>query len=254
MVGSGRKVAAKGLGLVTLATGASLLLAGLLFGNAQFRDLLMRLEGYSNDNLLKAVALYVLLQATVVIVLFPGLVFTLLAGYLFGPLVGTFAVVSGTVIGASAAFLIARNLFAERFRRVLKGHRTMAVVAESVAHDGWKTVLLTRTIPLFPFKLSNYCFGVIPLSLGQFAAGTLLGVIPLTLTNVSVGALAADMDGLLDGTTRMGTAQYALIAMGIVAGIITFLLVRKRAREKFAQIGEREGSPVLSASCEGGRG
>ncbi|HHX82326.1 MAG TPA: TVP38/TMEM64 family protein, partial [Pseudomonadaceae bacterium] len=145
------------------------------------------------------------------------------------------------------------------FQRMLQRNPTFAVIAESVAHDGWKTVMLTRTIPLFPFKLSNYCFGVIPVSLREFAAGTLLGVIPLTVTNVSIGALAADIGGLLEGRQSLGSAQFALIALGIVSGIVTFLLVRKRAKEKFAaleqkQSEQQENSGAMAPPCEGSHG
>jgi uncharacterized membrane protein YdjX (TVP38/TMEM64 family) len=168
--------------------------------------------------------------------------------------IGTLVVVTGTVIGASVAFMVARLAFSEYFQKVLRRNPTFSVIAESIAHDGWKTVMLTRTIPMFPFKLSNYCFGVIPVTLTQFAAGTMLGIIPLTVTNVSIGALAANIDGLLVGSASLGTAQYGLIALGICSGFITFLLVRKRAKEKFAQIEQQKTHETKTLSCEGSHG
>jgi uncharacterized membrane protein YdjX (TVP38/TMEM64 family) len=245
---SARKTTANGLGLIILATVATVLIAGFLMGNAQFRELLDGVEAYSDVNRIKAMAVFVCILALVVMLLFPGLIFTLLAGYLFGPVFGTLVVLTGTVIGACIAFTLARKFFSGYFRKVLQNNPTFSVIAESIAHDGWKTVMLTRTIPLFPFKLSNYCFGVIPVSLLHFAAGTTLGIIPLTITNVSIGALAADIDGLLTGNTSLGAAQYSLIALGIITGLGTFLLVRKRARQKFAQIGQqRTQAPKLTA-------
>lgn len=257
--GSTGKTTIKGLGLIAVATTATVLIAGLLLSSTQFREFLEAVEAYSDNHMLLTLALYMLCQALVVILLFPGLIFTLLAGYLFGPLLGSLVVISGTVIGASCAFMIARQLFSAFFQRVLQRNPTFAVIAESVAHDGWKTVMLTRTIPLFPFKLSNYCFGVIPVSLREFALGTLLGVIPLTVTNVSLGALAADIGGLLEGRESVGSAQFALIALGIVSGIVTFILVRKRAKEKFAALKQHDkeqqnSSGAVAPSCEGSRG
>lgn len=251
---SARKTTANGLGLIILATVLTVLIAGFLMGNAQFREFLEGAEAYSDANRIQALVLFVCIETLVVVLLFPGLIFTLLAGYLFGPVLGTVAVLAGTVIGASIAFTLARTFFSEYFRKVLRNNPTFSVIAESIAHDGWKTVMLTRTIPLFPFKLSNYCFGVIPVSLLHFAAGTLLGIVPLTLANVSIGALAADIDGLLAGNTSLGAAQYGLIALGITTGIGTFLLVRKRAKDKFAQIEQQKLQPQMLLAYDGSHG
>lgn len=251
---SSSKKTANGLGLIILVSILTVMIAGFLMANETFREFLESVEAYADDNMLTVAGLYVLVQAAVVILLFPGLIFTLMAGYLFGPVIGTLVMVSGTVIGASTAFMIARFAFSDYFQGVLDRNPTFSVIAESVAHDGWKTVMLTRTIPLFPFKLSNYCFGVIPISLSQFAAGTMVGVIPLTVTNVSVGALAADLGSLLEGESTLGVAQYGVIALGIVSGIVTFLLIRKRAKEKFARLDAKKTDDTLPDSCEGSRG
>ncbi|HWK54201.1 MAG TPA: TVP38/TMEM64 family protein [Hyphomicrobiales bacterium] len=234
--------AASGIGLIALATIATVLIAGFLIGNEQFREFLRAAAQYSEMHQLATAVLYVLVQAAVVLLLFPGLIFTLLAGYLFGPVFGTVVMVAGTVLGASTAFVLSRVFFNDYFQRLLQRHPQFAVIADSVAYDGWKTVMLTRTIPLFPFKLSNYCFGVVPVSLGQFAFGTMLGVIPLTITNVSVGALAANVDSLLEGGRQFGTGHYVVIAFGIVCGISTFLLVRKRASDRFRELARQQAT------------
>lgn len=233
---------ANGAGLIALATAATLLIATFLAGNEQFRELLRVAAEYSEMHRFAAALLYVLVQTVVVLLLFPGLIFTLLAGYLFGPVQGTIVMVAGTVLGACGAFMISRFFFRDYFQRLLRRHPQFAVIADSVAYDGWKTVMLTRTIPLFPFKLSNYCFGVVPVSLGQFAFGTMLGVVPLTITNVSVGALAANVDTLVEGGRQFGAGQYAVIALGIVCGIVTFLLVRKRASDRFRELEQQRST------------
>jgi uncharacterized membrane protein YdjX (TVP38/TMEM64 family) len=237
---SSSNAAAKSIGLIILTSIATVLLAGFLIGNESFRDLLQTMTSFSESHPVMAAAIYVLVQAVVVIALLPGLIFTLLAGYLFGPVLGTLVMIAGSVLGSTVAFLIGRLIFSRYFSALLQRNPQFEVIAYSVADDGWKTVMLTRTIPMFPFKLSNYCFGVVPVSLGQFAFGTALGIIPLTLTNVSVGALAADLETLLEGNPQLGLGQYAAIALGIVGGIVTFLLVRKRAKARFQALEQSE--------------
>lgn len=251
---SGASAAANGIGLIALATIATVLLAGFLASNESFREFLRVLAAFSDENVAVAAVSYVFVQAIVVIILFPGLIFTLLAGYLFGPLLGTIVMIFGSVLGSSVAFLIARFVFKRYFAALLERYPQFAVIAHSVADDGWKTVMLTRTIPLFPFKLSNYCFGVVPVSLGHFAFGTMLGVIPLTVANVSVGALAADLDSLIAGKPSLGLGQYLSIGIGIVGGITTFFLVRKRAQARFRELERDRESVHATPQYEGSHG
>jgi len=251
---SGKSAIANGVGLIAIATVATVVIAGGLISNDRFREFLRQLADFSDNNLPMAAMVYVLVQALVVVVLFPGLIFTLLAGYLFGPVLGTAVMVTGTVIGASTAFLIARFVFKQKFSQLLDRYPQFAVIAHSVADDGWKTVMLTRTIPLFPFKLSNYCFGVVPVSLAHFALGTALGIIPLTVANVSVGALAADLDSLLGGNPSLGIGQYLAIGIGIVGGVATFMLVRKRAQARFKQLESERASGAETPRFEGSHG
>ena len=49
----------------------------------------------------------------VVVLLLPGVMFTTGAGFVFGVVEGTVCVVVGTTLGASLAFLIARQLFGD---------------------------------------------------------------------------------------------------------------------------------------------
>ena len=109
--------------------------------------------------------LFTLLMVVVVVLLLPGVLFTTGAGFVFGVVTGTVCVVVGTTVGAAIAFLIARHLFGERARRYLLRHDRLRLVSDELTPHGWKIVLLTRLVPFFPFKLSNYFFGLTGFSL-----------------------------------------------------------------------------------------
>jgi len=53
--------------------------------------------------------------------------------------------------------------------------------------------MLSRLVPFFPFKLSNYFFGLTRFSLRGLVFGTLVGIIPFSVHNVYLGAIAADL-------------------------------------------------------------
>jgi uncharacterized membrane protein YdjX (TVP38/TMEM64 family) len=217
--------------LAVVGTG---LLVWFLFSNELFRQLIARAENSVEENLLISAVVFMLIQSFAVVFILPGLVLTLLAGYLFGPVIGTVVMAFGTTMGASAAFVLGRYCFRTRMEKYMRDNHKVSVLARSVAHDGWKTIMLIRVIPMFPFKVTNYMFGVLPLSLHHFFFGTLIGVLPLTITNVSLGAIAGDLDSLLNGRPEMGVFQYSVIVLGVMSAIVTFFLVRKRAREYFS--------------------
>jgi uncharacterized membrane protein YdjX (TVP38/TMEM64 family) len=99
--------------------------------------------------------LFVVVMALVVVLLLPGVLFTTGAGFVFGIVEGTAYVVTGTVLGAVVAFLIARHLFGERARRFVLERSRLRLLSEEAVPHAWKVVLLTRLIPFFPSKLAN---------------------------------------------------------------------------------------------------
>ncbi|WHI49432.1 VTT domain-containing protein [Microbulbifer sp. MLAF003] len=157
----------------------------------------------------------------------------------FGVIKGTILVVAGTVLGATIAFLIARYLFGERPSRWVMSHIKPATIGEVIRREGWQMIMLTRLVPLFPFKLSNYFFGLTPVRLRDFILGNTLGVIPLTLHNVYVGSIAADLASL--GKVEERTAvQWTLYIMGFVLAVIALIGLTRMARRALKRIVKEE--------------
>ena len=174
--------------------------------------------------------LFTLLMIVVVVLLLPGVLFTTGAGFVFGVVTGTVCVVVGTTVGAMLAFLIARHLFGDRARAFLLHHAKLRLVSDELTPHGWKIVLLSRLVPFFPFKLSNYFFGLTGFSLKGFAGGTLLGVIPLSLHNVWLGSIAADLS--LEGVRSAGRTpfEWALYGGGFLATVGLVIYLNRLAR------------------------
>jgi uncharacterized membrane protein YdjX (TVP38/TMEM64 family) len=190
-----------------------------------------------------AALLFVLIMAAVVVLVLPGLLFTTGAGFVFGVLEGSVYVVSGTVLGATLAFLIARYLFGERARRYVMAHARLRLVSDEATPHGWKIVLLTRLIPFFPSKISNYFFGLTPFSLRGYIGGSLLGFIPYSVHNVYLGSIAADLSTL--GARNLGRSplEWALYGLGFVCTVIAVVYlnrIARRALERYAADGEIE--------------
>lgn len=188
----------------------------------------------------QASLLFILIMAAAIVVLAPGVIFTMGAGFVFGVIKGTLLVVLGTVLGATIAFLIARYLIGERPSRWLMSHVKPANLGEIMKQEGWRMIMYTRLVPLFPFKLSNYFFGLTPVRLRDFVLGNFLGIIPLTVNNVYLGSIASDLATMGAMDAERTPVQWALYGMGFVLAVIALIGLTRMARRALAQKIESE--------------
>lgn len=183
--------------------------------------------------------LFILVMAAVVVLLLPGVLFTTGAGFVFGVVEGSVYVITGTTLGATLAFLIARYLFGQRARQYILARSRLRVVSDELTPHGWKIVLLTRLIPFFPGKISNYFFGLTPFSLRGYVGGSLLGFIPFSVHNVYLGSIAADLSTL--GARNVGRTplEWALYGAGFVAAVTAVVVLSRLARRALARYEEK---------------
>ena len=90
----------------------------------------------------------------------PGLPVTMLSGLAFGPIWGVVYASIGAVIGVSCAFLIARYVARGMVEGWVQGNAQFRRIDEGVQRQGWRMLMITRLIPLFPFNLQNYAYGL----------------------------------------------------------------------------------------------
>lgn len=174
--------------------------------------------------------LFVLIMAAVVVLVLPGVLFTTGAGFVFGVVEGSIYVVTGTTLGATLAFLIARHLFGQRARRFVMARTRLRLVSDELTPHGWKIVLLTRLIPFFPSKISNYFFGLTPFSLRGYVGGSLLGFIPFSVHNVYLGSIAADIGTLGERSVGRTPLEWAIYGAGFVATVVAVIYLNRLAR------------------------
>jgi uncharacterized membrane protein YdjX (TVP38/TMEM64 family) len=184
--------------------------------------------------------LFIVVMMLVVVLLLPGVMFTTGAGFVFGVVEGAVCVVVGTTLGAALAFLIARYLFGERATQFVLRHARLRLVSEEFTPRGWKIVLLTRLVPFFPFKLSNYFFGLTQFSLRGFMGGTFVGIIPLSLHNVWLGSIAAGIAVPGGHSAAQTPFEWVLYGGGFLAVIGLVVYLNRLARRALARYTEED--------------
>lgn len=186
--------------------------------------------------------LFMLVMVVVVVFLLPGILFTTGAGFVFGLVEGSVYVVVGTTLGACCSFLIARNFFGDRAARFVRSHAKLNLVSEEMTPNGWKIVLLTRLIPFFPSKISNYFFGLTRFSFRGYALGTLLGFIPFSVHNVYLGSLAADLSTLGVRNAGRSPLEWGLYGAGFVVTLIAVIYLNRLARRALTRYTEHDNT------------
>lgn len=178
-------------------------------------------------------ALYCALIAVSMVLLLPGLFLSLLGGFLFGPIKGTALFMLGEITGASLAYWIGRLFLGPRARKHILNHPKLGFLSESLAEEGWRFIALTRMIPLFPFKLSNYFFGVSGFRFAGFFWGTVLGTLPLTFTLVYLGSLITDLTGIENGGVPASPMARSITLIAGALALTGLVLVSKRAARNY---------------------
>lgn len=149
--------------------------------------------------------LFLLLYALATLFFLPGSVLTLLGGALFGPIWGTLINLTGATLGATLAFLLSRYLASEWVEQKSAGR--LHQLKTGVEQEGWRFVAFTRLVPLFPFNILNYAFGLTRIGLTQYVLATWLFMFP--------GALAYSYLGYIGREAAEGGE--ALIHKGLLA-------------------------------------
>lgn len=121
---------------------------------------------------------YIVIYSIAPSLLLPGLPLTVAGGVLFGPFWGIVYTSVGATIGAALAFLVARHMGREWVEGFLKQGSRWRELDGRVETQGWKIVAITRLIPLFPFNLLNYAFGLTRIKFTHYVAASFVFMLP----------------------------------------------------------------------------
>ncbi|MEB2343530.1 MAG: TVP38/TMEM64 family protein [Deltaproteobacteria bacterium] len=209
-----------------VATGIALLIvAGRQLG-ALAPAFQARVEGLGAWGPLVFMAGYVL----AVLAFVPGSLLTLAGGAVFGLARGTAYVFVAALIGATLAFLVARHLARPWVERRIAADPRFAAIDRAIAAQGGRIVFLLRLSPLLPFNLLNYALGLTRVRLRDYLLAS-AGMLPGTLLYVYSGSLAGELARAAGGTRSRSPAEWALLALGLVATVAATHLVARLARQ-----------------------
>jgi len=227
------KTGRKGLPLkpvLLVAVLIALVVLGRVFGlGERVEDLRGWIDGLGPLGPLAYIGIYIV----AVVAAIPGSVITLLAGALFGSVVGVIVVSIGSTLGAGLAFLISRYFARDAARKWIEGKQMFARLDRLTEENGAMVVALTRLTPIFPFNLLNYGFGLTRVSFWTYFFWSWVCMLPFTVVYVVFG------DTITKLSAEGGIPWPLVVTLGVSAVFVVVLV--KYSKKKLAEMDKEDG-------------
>jgi uncharacterized membrane protein YdjX (TVP38/TMEM64 family) len=176
--------------------------------------------------------IFIGVYAVATVLLAPGAILTIGAGFAFGLWKGFLAVSAGATLGASLAFLVARFIARDKVEAIAKENEKFRNIDTAIGKQGAKLVFLLRLSPVIPFNLSNYFYGLTSVKFWPYVLASWIGMMPGTFLYVYIGTAGkAAVSAAAGGEAMKHDWQYwTLMGVGLAATIAVTIWVTKIAR------------------------
>ena len=176
--------------------------------------------------------IFISVYAVATVLMAPGSILTIGAGFAFGLWKGFLAISAGATFGASLAFLIARFIAREKIEAIARRNETFRKIDNAIGKQGAKLIFLLRLSPIIPFNLSNYFYGLTAVKFWPYVLASWIGMMPGTCLYVYIGTAGKAAASAAAGGEAMkhGWQYWTFMSVGLVATIIVTIWVTKIAR------------------------
>lgn len=160
---------------------------------------------------------YVLIYILWTITGLPGTPITLVGASVFAasPWIALASVSAGSTLGAAACFLIARRFARDSTRTWAMRREMFAKLDRATETHGVWVVAITRLLPIIPYNLLNYGFGITRVGFWKYLLATWVCMLPATAFYV-LGITGAF------GAIRQGSVPWPIVG-GFAAALIVML-------------------------------
>jgi uncharacterized membrane protein YdjX (TVP38/TMEM64 family) len=168
-----------------------------------------------------ATVLFVGLYTGSTMIGFPAVMLTILGGFWFGLFWGSLWSTLGATLGAVGAFFLARSLLHDWIQNRFKHHPLLVKFNQSTAQNPLSFILTVRFVPISPFTVMNFLFGLTKISVWVYILGTTVGILPWVITYTWVGVAGQQ-------TLRGGSPLPLAIAGSILTLLSALPLLRRK--------------------------
>lgn len=159
--------------------------------------------------------IYICIYIVACIVFLPGLPITVLGAIVFGPIMGAIWTLIGATLGASLAFLIGRYAGRGMVEKWVKGKEEFEKIDEGVRKQGWRMLMITRLVPVFPFNLQNFAYGLTKIDFKTYVFVSAISMIPgiIAFTFMAGAIVSGEGIGKISVYIGIGAIFFVIISL-----------------------------------------
>ena len=190
---------------------------------------------YFHDHQALTIAVYFVVYVAVTALSLPGAaLMTIVAGAIFGLLIGTVVVSFASSIGATLAFLVTRFLLRDYVQEKAqqKFSDKLSAINKGIEKEGSFYLFTLRLIPVFPFFLINLLMALTPIKTRQFYLVSQVGMLAGTIVYVNAGSELASLhslSGILSPSLLLSFALLGVFPL-LAKKLVGFIKARKQRK------------------------
>ena len=179
------------------------------------------INSYYLENSTLTIFLFFIIYVLAISFSLPGAaILTILAGAIFGLLIGVVIVSFASTIGATISFLssryILRNYVEKKFPKILEK------VNKGIEKEGNLYLFSLRLIPLFPFFVINLVMGLTKIKTSTFYLVTQIGALAGTIVYVNAGSQLSQIESLSEILSP--GLIFAFVLLGIFPFVVKYIM------------------------------
>lgn len=198
-------------------------------------DTYQTFQMFVEQHMVAAIMIYVLLTiVTCVVLVLPGVTYAIVASLLFGPFWGTIYCVIAVTIGAGIAFIVGRYFLKEDIEPTIQKNKYLnKLLFQEANKNDFVILMITRLVPIFPYNLQNFAYGITDISFRSYMIYSFLFMIPGTAM-YTIGTA-----GVMDPQNRV-----LYISITLVICVVVIALGRMIKKKYISEWDETQGEQV----------
>ena len=158
-------------------------------------------------------AAFILIYIIAAVFMLPAAPLTIIAGITFGPILGAILALLGATIGATVAFIVAKFVARDAIVNRFEGNAFFEKIEKGAEENGVSFLILTRLVPVFPYNIQNYAYGITSIKTLTFAVVSLITMAP-----------GAFIYAFMAGEIARNGFSVMLMVYFAIAGLVLFLV------------------------------
>jgi len=121
---------------------------------------------------------YIGIYSLASVFMLPGAILTIVAGVAYGPIIGAIVALLGATSGATLSFLIGKYFMRDTINSMIGNNVLYEKIDNGFKVNGSSFLILTRLVPIFPFNLQNYAYGLTSIKTSTYIFWTFVCMMP----------------------------------------------------------------------------